>query len=93
MKPSLTSIMEVLNLTRLPEDEAEIALLSAYTKAVGGQTLINICIDERSKIDGYSLEEVQMFILGYALGQKDFLDKIGGLDLTKITKNDNETIQ
>ena len=91
MSVTYAKIMQVLNGERKPEDHGEVALLTAFTKAVNGEPLITIMITDKMNMDLYSLEEIQMFLMGYAIGQKDFLDKLGGLDLSKIIKDDDET--
>jgi hypothetical protein len=72
------------------ENAGEFALVKSYTRAHNGQSLMNLIIDMAQEIDYYGMEEYEMFILGYALGQKDFLDKINGLDLSRISKNEDE---
>lgn len=75
-----------------PEDNAEEVFRKTFLKASTGEPLINICIDDKGEMDYYGLYELQMFAMGYAIGQKDFLDKLGGLDLSKIKRDDNEEI-
>ena len=84
-------IEELINGVAEPQDSAEYALVKAYTRGEGGEPLINICIDMKEEMPYYKEAEFEMFILGFAMGQKDYQDKVGGLDLTKFMKDDNDT--
>jgi len=89
---NLKRLEKLINAETHPENPAEYALVKAYVRAAGGEPLINICIDIQEEINYYKIEEFEHFVLGYAMGQKDFLDKLDGLDLSKIKKDDDETI-
>ena len=89
---NLKRLQLLINGEEKPETPAEYALVKTYVKALSGEPLINICIDNKDVIDYYEREEYEHFIIGYAMGQKDFLDKLEGLDLTKIERDDDESI-
>jgi len=75
-----------------PGDEGEVAFLNAYTRASDGESLIVICLDLKNQFDYYKEYEYAMFIMGYAIGQKDLLDRVDGLDLSNVNKDDDESL-
>ena len=92
MIPEYKRMQELISGEATPEDQGEFALIKAYQRGEDGEPLINICIDMKEQIDYYTEYEYSMFILGYAIGQKDYLDKIDGLDLSKFKKDDDEPL-
>lgn len=74
-----------------PESMGDFALAKAYLRAAKGDSLMNIVIDMKMEMSHYKEEEFECFIFGYAVGQKDFLDKLGGLDLSRIQRDDDES--
>jgi len=88
----LSRLDELMSGTVEPQDAPEFALVKAYTRALVGETLITIFLDMDAEMSYYKEDEYAMFLFGYAIGQKDYLDSIGGLDLSKFKKDDDENL-
>lgn len=83
--PGLARIKELIEGTEPPVETSEIIMLEMYGKSVEGEPLVNILIDEKLSIDKFDKEDLSMFILGYALGQRDYLEDGNENTLNNIT--------
>ena len=81
--PKLERLQELLTGDEKPTTNGENYLLIAYERSKIGDTLLNLM--EKFPTDYEKLTELQkdMFVLGYALGQKYYLEK----EMTQMFKN------
>ncbi len=88
----LNLLEDLINGEQEPDSQGEVAFLNFYQRAVSGDSLLNIILDNAQEVDYYGIDEYELMVLGYAMGQKDFLDRIDGLELERIKKNDDEPL-
>lgn len=69
-----------------PEDSPEKVFVQYYGSALRGNTLLSIVIEKKGDLTRYTLDEMGMLILGYALGEKNRIDNEDGISLD----NDNK---
>lgn len=91
MLPNHTRIQELITGKEEPNDVGETTIVDAYQSALQGESLIVVCMQMQDIFEEFKEYEYSMFILGYAMGQKDFLDRLDGLDLEKVIKDDSES--
>ena len=93
--------MKVISLSRInsliegkvaPEGTGELILLDMYAKSLHGEPLVNIIIDEKGSIDKFDSLDLSMLILGYALGQKEYLENEGMVEMDKIIIDGDDTV-
>lgn len=92
MLPDHKRIEQLITGVEEPNDVGETTIIDAYNKGLEGDSLIVVCMTMQDLFEEFQEYEYSMFILGYAMGQKDFLDRVDGLDLSKVIKDDGEQL-
>lgn len=86
----LQRIEELIKGDAIPEDIGEEMFQLAYKEALGGTILIHVMIQIAEVLDDLTVDEIHMFLLGYAIGERDLEDAQAAMT-EQLTDGNNTT--